>query len=59
MEKVEFEKALTQDDDGSTIYVAPHEIWNVIEVKFPDGYFDDKPAPLHVYIGIEFPPEVR
>lgn len=29
--------------DGTTVYSADHEIWNVVSITFPDGYWGRKP----------------
>lgn len=27
--------------DGSSVFTAPHEIWNEVQLVFPAGYFDE------------------
>ena len=47
-----FDQALP---DGRTVYVASHEIWNVIEVTFPAEYWRPGQPVDRVLIGVVIP----
>lgn len=54
-EMYEFTRRVVADGRGYSIFEASHEIWNVVQVKFPQGYFgnDMSHVPQRVWIGIE------
>ncbi len=39
---------LTTHRDGSTIYSAPHELYNEVMITFPPGYWRDGPVPINI-----------
>lgn len=41
-------------DDGTTVYSAPHEIWNAVSITFPPGYWDSEDGVYPAYVETRF-----